>query len=255
MPTPPTPDHDHGFARPRLAGPHGRAPAGGHAAPDEARDLERDVLVDLHARVLRDHGVVGECPERAEAAEVLAVTVEAERLVLQTADARVQAAVAQVLVAGRAVAALAARRDVRGNHVVAGLDAGDAGADLLDDPGPLVSAHQREADVAPALAADVFVGVAEPRRLVADQHLVLLWRVEVELGDLPVGAGLVQHGRSCRHARHCVRLLTSGSAYVYTDIYMSIGIGFAGRSHATCGSTSAPMSRRWSRSSMSKMCR
>ena len=121
--------------------------------------------------------------------------------------------------------------------MVAGLDAGDAGADGLDDPRALVPAHEREADVAAALTADVLVGVAQACGLVADQHLVLLGRVEIEFGDLPVGAGLVQHRRSRRHARHQRSLLTSALV------------------HATCGTTSAPISRRWSRSSMSKMCR
>ena len=171
-------DHDR-LARTRLAGADRRAPAGRHAAPDEARHLERDVVVDPHARVLRHDGVVGERAERAEAAEVLAVLVEAEGLVLEAADARVQPAIAQVLMAGRAIAALPARRDVGGHDVIARRHASHAGAHGLDDPRALVTAHQRKADVAAALAADVLVRVTQAGRLVADQHLELLGLVEV----------------------------------------------------------------------------
>ena len=102
--------------------------------------------------------------------------------------------------------------------MVAGLDPGDAGADGLDHAGTLVAAHQRHADVAAALGADVLVGVAQPGRLVADEYLVVLGLVEVQLGDLPVGARLVQYGSAGRHARH--------------------------HSSLSCGTTSAPMSRR-----------
>src|SRR6185312_1395903 len=84
-----------------LGGAHGGAPAGGHAAAHEAGDLEGDVVVDAHARVLGHDRVLRERAERAEAAEVLAVLVEAEGLVLQAADAGIPARVAQVLVPGR----------------------------------------------------------------------------------------------------------------------------------------------------------
>ena len=63
--------------------------------------------------------------------------------------------------------------------MVARLDAGDTGSDRLDDPGALVTADQRKADVTAALAADVLVGVTQPGGLVADQDLELLRRVEV----------------------------------------------------------------------------
>jgi hypothetical protein len=50
--------------------------------------------------------------ERVRGAEVLAVLVEPERLVWQAADARVKAGVAEVLLAGGTVTALAADRNV-----------------------------------------------------------------------------------------------------------------------------------------------
>src|SRR5207237_4414203 len=111
-------DHHNGVAGARLARSHRRAPAGGHAAADQAGHLEWEVVVDAHARVLRHDRVVGERTERAEAAVVLPVSMEAERLVLEAANARVEAPIAQVLVAGRAVAALPTSRDVGGDDVV-----------------------------------------------------------------------------------------------------------------------------------------
>src|SRR6185312_2319866 len=130
-------EHDDRVARSRLAGAHRRAPAGRHAAADQAGHFERDVVVDAHARELRHDRVVGERPQRAKAAVVLAVSMEAEGFVLEAANPGVQTAVAQVLVARRAVAALPTSRYVRGDDVVAGLHARDPRADGLDDAGAL----------------------------------------------------------------------------------------------------------------------
>ena len=91
--------------------------------------------------------------------------------------------------------------------MVTGRNAGHAGTDRLDDPRALVAAHERKADMAAALSADVLIGVTEPRRLIADQHLELLGLVEIEFGDFPVGSGLVQHGRPRGHGRHRLSLL------------------------------------------------
>ena len=55
---------------------HRRAPAGDDAAAEQAGPVERDLLVDLDAAGLVDHGVVGEGAERADGqAEVLALGV------------------------------------------------------------------------------------------------------------------------------------------------------------------------------------
>jgi hypothetical protein len=59
--------------------------------------------------------------------------------------------------------------------MIAGLHASHAGSDCLDDARAFVAAHEREADVAAALGADVLVGVAQAGRLVADEDLVLPW--------------------------------------------------------------------------------
>jgi hypothetical protein len=64
-----------------LGGVHRRAPAGDHAAAEQAGLVERDVLLDLDAARLVDHGVVGERAEQAHQAEVLALGVVAGRAV------------------------------------------------------------------------------------------------------------------------------------------------------------------------------
>ena len=99
-----------------------------------------------------------------------------------------RAHVADRLLAGRAVAAGAAVRDERADDVVAGLDAGHAGPDLLDDPRALVAEHHRQPGLEVAVR-DVDVGVAQTRVGVADQHLALLRSVEFQLLDLDRLAG------------------------------------------------------------------
>ena len=60
-----------------LGGVDAGAPAGDDAAAEQAGTVERDVLVDLDAAGLVDHGVVGERAEQAHQAEVLALRVVA----------------------------------------------------------------------------------------------------------------------------------------------------------------------------------
>ena len=101
--------------------------------------------------------------------------------------------VAQVGVAGGAPAALAAGRDEGQHDVVAGGDAGDARADLLDDAGALVAADDREGD-GDVAGDEVGVGVAQPGGGQLDEDLLLLGRVELDLLDAPLLAEAPQHG-------------------------------------------------------------
>ena len=66
-------DHGHRVAGLHVGRVHGRAPTGDHAAAEQAGLVERQVLVDLDAAGLVDHGVVGERAEDAHQAEVAAV--------------------------------------------------------------------------------------------------------------------------------------------------------------------------------------
>ena len=69
--------------------------------------------------------------------------------------------------------------------MIAGLQPGDTFADLLDDPGALVPAYQREPrhDVA---VPQMLIRMAQARGHVADEHLARLGRIQVQLGDLEV---------------------------------------------------------------------
>src|SRR5207244_1482463 len=133
-------EHDHRVTYPHVASVDRRAEPGGNTAAHQRGELHRDVILDLHQGRLRHHRVLGEGPDDAHAAEVLAVLVEPERLVKQAADAGPLALVAQVLLAGGAVPALAAHRNIGARDPVTHLDAGDSGAYLLDDARPLVAA-------------------------------------------------------------------------------------------------------------------
>ena len=137
-----------------------------------------------------DHAVLAEGAEHAHRAVVAARAGDREALAGQVALEDRGAHVADRLLAGRAVAAGAAVGDERADHVVAGLDPGDARADLLDDPGALVAEHHRQPGLEVAVR-DVHVGVAQPGVGVADQHLAVLRAVEVEFLDLDRLAGLV----------------------------------------------------------------
>src|SRR6266487_3799139 len=187
----------------RLVGAH---PAG--QLGDQLLRLLGGLAAVRGAELLRDLPLVGQRVDRhhvpgagqrgpldgvdAHAAEVLAAAVEPVGPVRQAAIQDGGAQVAQVRLAGRAPPAVAAHRQERADHVVAGLQLGDALADLLDDPGTLVAAHQGEArhDVA---VPQMLVGMAQARGYITDEHLAGLGGIEVELGDLEVLAHPAQH--------------------------------------------------------------
>src|SRR5215470_7673159 len=124
---------------------HRRPEARGDPAADEHDLVQRQVGVDLDGGVLGDDRALGERAEHAHAAEVLASGMEPVGAVREAAVQDGGAHVAQVRLAGRAPAAMAADREERADHVVAGLQPGDALTDLLDDPGALMAAHQGKA--------------------------------------------------------------------------------------------------------------
>ena len=148
--------------------------------------------------MLGDDRALGERAEHAHAAEVLAAGVEPVGAVGQAPNQKVGAQVAQVRLAGRAPPAVAADRQERADHVIAGLQPGDALADLLDDPGALVPAHHREPrhDVA---VPQMLIGMAQARRYITDEHLAGLGGVQVQFGDLKVLAGSAQDRSSGLH--------------------------------------------------------
>ena len=137
-------DHRDVIARPHVGGVDGRAPAGRDAAPDEAGLVERDVVEDLHARRLVDHRVRGEGAEADHGRDVLATGVVPDGAVHLPSRHQDATDVAQVGVPGRARGTLATGRHEAEHHVVAGLELGHTGPDLLDDAGALVAADHRE---------------------------------------------------------------------------------------------------------------
>ena len=179
-------DADHGHV---VAGPHvrrvdRRAPAGGDAAADQAGLVERDVVEDLHARGLVDHGVGGEGAEADHGRDVLAAGVMAHGAVELLPRHEDAADVAQVRVAGGTGRTLPAGRDEAEHDVVARGQAGHTGTHLLDHAGALVAADDGKGDGHVA-GEQVLVGVAHARRRQLDEDLALLGRVELDGLDAP----------------------------------------------------------------------
>jgi hypothetical protein len=167
--------------------------------------------------MLRYRAPLGERAEQAHLAEVQAVGVEAERAVGQAVVVEQGPEVAQVRHAPGAEPAVAADRQERADHVVARLEPGHPGPDLLDDARALVAADDRVPDRnVPGL--QMLIGVAQAGRHPAHQHFAGLGRVKVEFGDLPVPTQIAKdrclglHGAllpSC-----CVILRGSGPAVI-----------------------------------------
>src|SRR5262249_21980962 len=112
-----------------------------------------------------------------------------------------RAHVAQVRLARRAPPAVAADRQERADHVIAGLEAVDARPDFLDDPRALVAADDRGArhDVA---MPQVLVGVTQTRGHVADQSLAGLGWIQVKLDYVEVPTCSAQNRSPRLHDCH-----------------------------------------------------
>src|ERR1700737_788451 len=78
---------------------------------------------------------------------------------------------AEIGLAAEAVLALAAFRRVEGDDVIALLEAGDAGTDVDDDAGALMTEDGGKQPLGIGAGERVLVGVADARRLELDQHL------------------------------------------------------------------------------------
>src|SRR5207249_11564660 len=78
---------------------------------------------------------------------------------------------AEVRLAAETELAVATFRDVERDHVIAGGERRDPGADVLDDPAALVAEHGREEPRGVAAAQRVGVGVADARRDQPDEAL------------------------------------------------------------------------------------
>ena len=147
--------HGHPLARLRAADLHDRAVGGGEAAAEPGRRHGADRLRQ------RDQVDVG--------------PVERDELGVRAPvrEARLALAVADLLVAGAALLAAAARAHERDGHARARRPLADVRPDRLDHAGELVPRHVRErADVRVVAHPAVPVGAAQPGRLDADHHAV-----------------------------------------------------------------------------------
>ena len=164
-PMPPTPTTATVSPGVDLGGVDRRAPAGDDAAAEQAGAVERDVLVDLDAAGLVDHGVVGERAEQAHQAEVLALRVVAGGAVGDLrAEAHQRAEVAQVLVAGRAADGQRPHDGMKPNTTWSpGASQLTPSPTSCDDAGALVAADDRQLERQVA-GDEVLVGVAHARR-------------------------------------------------------------------------------------------
>jgi hypothetical protein len=99
------------------------------------------------------------------------------------------AEVAEVLVACDAGYALATGGQEGEDDVIADLDLGHPGTDLLDHAGALVAAQERRPFQGDVAGVDVVVRVADPGRGEPHQHLAAVGLVELDLLDAPAGVG------------------------------------------------------------------
>src|SRR6266516_2637283 len=182
---PADPVNGDGVARLGFRGVHRGTEASGDPAADEHDLVQRQVRVHLDGGMLGDDRALVERAEHAHAAEVLAAAVEPVGAVRQAAVQDGGAHVAQVRLAGRAPPAMAADRQERADHVIAGLQPCHALPDLLDDPGAFVATHHGEArhDIA---VPQMLVRMTQPGRYITDEHLAGLGGIQVEFGDLKV---------------------------------------------------------------------
>ena len=116
--------------------------AGHHAAAHQADHFQRRVLADRDDADVRHGRHLGVGAQLEVLVDVLVALLEAAGAIVEQV-ARLVAQVAQVRPADGAVPAASARRDVRGQDVIANLHAADVRTNRLDDAGALVSEHHR----------------------------------------------------------------------------------------------------------------
>ena len=176
-----------------------RSPSGRHPAPDEAGELQRDVVVDLHAAHLVHDRVLAERAEAHHRPEIGAVrSVVAGRPVELCSDQQGCTVVAEVRVAVRAARAMTAGRDEAEHDVVAGRHGVHPRTDLDHDPGALVAADQR-CDRREIAGPGVVIGVAHAGCRHLDEDLAGPRRVQRDGLHAPRHVRLPQDGGSGLH--------------------------------------------------------
>jgi len=178
-----------------IGGEQHRAHAGGDAAADVADLVERRVGSDLGQRDAGHHDVVGEGAGAHVVQDGLAIDRETRRAVGHQALALGAAdGLAQVGLARQAELAVAALGRVEGDHVVARLQPGHAGAHLQHHAGALMAQDGGEQAFGVGAAEGVVVGVADAGGLHFHQHLAVPRAGQVDGFDGERGAGLPGDG-------------------------------------------------------------
>ena len=97
--------------------------------------------------------------------------------------------------------AVATRRQEGEDDVVADLEAGDVGAEFLDDAGALVAADDRSPGQRDVTGVHVVVAVADAGGGELDPHLTRRGRIDLDFLDTPTGpgAGLPDQGSDRFH--------------------------------------------------------
>ena len=226
---------------PDVGGAHRRAVAGGHAAAHQAGHLERDRRVDLHHRTLVHDHVRREGAQQRHREYVLTLGLNPEGAVGDgSAVEQSGAQVAQVTQPRLARRTVPAGRDERQHHVVAFGDVLDTGADLGDDARALMPAKHGEAAHRDAAGDQVVVGVAHPRRLHLDLHLVLDGVADLDLLDRPRLVELPDESTFCLHHN----LLPLGECPRDRLSYLGHTVGYQiGKGTCRAGSSRAPSLR------------
>ena len=170
-----------------LRGPQHRADAGGDAASDERRAIERDVLADFHDRVLMQQHLLAVRRNVEELVDRLALLREARLVIRGALSGRLVGA--SVRMPRHALLAVTAEHRQARDDVVARLHVGDLLADFLDDTGGLVSEDRgRGVGIKSVDKMQVAVAHAAMRRL--DENFAVLRLVDLDVldGERLIGA-------------------------------------------------------------------
>ena len=106
---------------------------------------------------------------------------------------------AEVGLLAQAAFALAAFRRVERDHMIAGLDRGDARAHLADDAGAFMAEDRGENSFAVKPVERVGVGMANSGRLDLDQDFAGLGAIQIEFDDFKRLLGLERDCGACFH--------------------------------------------------------
>lgn len=192
-PTPPGADHRDRAAEFDLGGAQRRSDAGGDAAADQRRLVERNVIVHRHDGVFRDDAALSHRAQPRHVVNAHVAFVEARRIVEHEAAPAREMRGAQGRPPTGAVFARAAGRNKRKHHAVAFAEARHTRTNRLDHPGAFMAEHlgQRVRNDA---ANHRKIAVADAARLDAQQHFALFRRVKLDLFDDDGGVAFVADG-------------------------------------------------------------